>query len=52
VAGAGIADHVHMHVVPRWQGDANFMPIIGDTKSMPEYLEATYKRLKPHFDRL
>lgn len=52
VAGAGIAGHVHMHVVPRWVGDSNFMPIIGDTKSMPEYLEATFKKLKPEFDRL
>jgi len=52
VAGAGIADHVHMHVVPRWTGDSNFFPIIADTKSMPEYLEKTFDRLKPHFDRL
>lgn len=52
VAGAGIADHVHMHVVPRWKGDSNFMPVIGDVKSMPEHLEATYKRLKPEFDKI
>jgi ATP adenylyltransferase len=52
VAGAGIKDHVHLHVVPRWCGDANFMPIIGDARSMPEYLEATHQRLLPGFEKL
>lgn len=52
VAGAGIDGHLHMHVVPRWKGDSNFLPVIGDTKSMPEYLKTTYAKLKPHFDRL
>lgn len=49
VAGAGIADHVHFHVVPRWNGDTNFMPVLADTKVMPDYLQNTYRQLKPHF---
>jgi ATP adenylyltransferase len=50
VAGAGIADHLHWHVVPRWGGDTNFMPVLADTKVMVEHLNATWDRLRPLFD--
>jgi ATP adenylyltransferase len=45
VAGAGIVDHVHLHVVPRWAGDTNFMPVLADVKVMPEHLQETRRRL-------
>lgn len=46
VAGAGYAEHMHFHIVPRWQGDTNFMPVIADIKVMPEHLDAVYQQLK------
>ncbi|OFV95388.1 MAG: HIT family hydrolase [Acidobacteria bacterium RIFCSPLOWO2_02_FULL_60_20] len=48
-AGAGIADHIHMHVLPRWQADSNFISVIGETRVLPEALSDTYRKLKPLF---
>ncbi len=44
-AGAGVADHLHLHVVPRWEGDNNFMPVLADTRILPEALDALYQKL-------
>jgi ATP adenylyltransferase len=51
-AGAGIDEHLHMHIVPRWDGDANFMPIVAGTKLIPEALDQTYAKLRPRFDQI
>ena len=51
-AGAGIKDHIHFHVVPRWAGDTNFMPVLGHTKVQVQGLRDCYDSLKPHFDRI
>ena len=50
--GAGIAEHIHFHIVPRWNGDTNFMPVIGETKVQIQGLQETYDELKNHFDEI
>ncbi len=51
-AGAGIRDHLHLHVVPRWVGDTNFMPVLADTKSMPHHLNASFELLSKTFKEI
>jgi len=52
VAGAGVADHYHLHVVPRWSGDSNFMTVTARTRVVPEDLDVTFDKLQPHFKKL
>ncbi|NLL37160.1 MAG: HIT domain-containing protein [Fretibacterium sp.] len=51
-AGAGVDGHLHLHIVPRWNGDNNFMPVLADTRVLPESLDATYRSLKASWERL
>jgi ATP adenylyltransferase len=51
-AGAGIREHLHVHLVPRWNGDHSFMAVMSETSVLPEHLRSTYERLKPYFDNL
>ena len=52
VAGAGVADHYHMHIVPRWSGDVNFMTVTAQTRLVPEEHDTTFDRLAPHFQKI
>jgi len=52
VAGAGLADHIHQHVVPRWDGDTNFMPVLSDVKVMNEHLDASYRTIRRGFEQV
>ena len=52
VAGAGVEQHLHFHIVPRWHGDTNAMTVFAEVRVIPEHLEATYENLKPHFEAL
>ncbi len=52
VSGAGIADHLHIHVVPRWNGDTNFMPVLADTKLISFSLDEIYQMIKEKFDKI
>lgn len=52
IAGAGMADHVHFHVVPRWAGDTNFMPVLGDTRVLPQSLDDSYRAVRDAFRSL
>ncbi len=51
VAGAGVADHLHQHVIPRWNGDTNYMPVLAEVKVIPEHIQATYVKLRAVFDQ-
>ncbi len=51
-AGAGVAEHVHVHIVPRWAGDANYMTVVAETRIIPQSLEETYTLFRPCFERL
>jgi ATP adenylyltransferase len=52
VAGAGVADHYHVHIVPRWSGDSNFMTVTARTRLVPEELDVTFDKLQPHFQQI
>lgn len=52
VAGAGVEEHLHFHIVPRWFGDTNALTVFADVRVIPEHLMATYKNLKPYFDKI
>jgi ATP adenylyltransferase len=49
VAGAGVEEHMHFHIVPRWKGDTNYMTILDDVRVIPEHIQETYRKLRPAF---
>ena len=49
-AGAGVEDHMHFHIVPRWKGDTNYMTVLGDVRVIPEHIQETYRKLLPYFN--
>jgi len=51
-AGAGVEEHMHFHLVPRWSGDTNFMAVTGEVRVIPEHIKETYNKLKPYFEKL
>ncbi len=51
VAGAGVEEHMHFHIVPRWNGDTNYMTVLGDVRVIPEHIRETYKKLLPYFKK-
>ena len=52
VAGAGVEEHMHFHIVPRWFGDTNYMTVFAEVRVIPEHIRETYKKLKPHFENI
>lgn len=50
VAGAGMADHLHYHIIPRWNGDTSFITVVGEVRTIPEHLKQTYHKLQPYFE--
>jgi ATP adenylyltransferase len=52
IAGAGVEGHMHFHIVPRWNGDTNYMTVLGEVRVIPEHIEETYEKLRPHFEKL